>query len=138
MSRNNSSIPSLPKGLSRLGGAQLPNGDLLISGGGGGAGCNYEYLHYRDGSNQWKSVGTMKWARAGHSSVSIDGKLLTTGGFDSSANFVSNLEEFSIKNGVKKRTMMPIKLHSHAATVFGKHTMLISGGNDNKVNKTYS
>ena len=98
----NSGIPSLPKELKRLGGAQLPNGDLLISGGGTGAGCNDEYLHYKDGSNQWKLVGTLKWARAGHSSVLIDGILLSTGGFDSSLNFVSNLEEFSIKEGVKK------------------------------------
>ena len=138
MSRLNSSIPSLPKRLERLGGAQLPNGDLLISGGGKGTRCNDEYLHYKYGSDQWKLVGSMKWARYGHSSVLIDGILLTTGGFDSSANFVSNHEEFSIKGGVKERKTMPIKLHNHAATVFGKHTMLITGGEDNKVKKTYS
>ena len=125
--------------MKRLGGAQLPNGDLLISGGvnTSRSGASGEYLHYKEGTNQWKLVGTMKWARSGHSSVLIDGNLLTTGGLNSSEKFVSKHEEFSIKGGVKKRKMMPIKLHSHAATVFDKQYMLISGGFDKKVNKTY-
>ena len=60
----------------------------------------------------------MKWARAGHSSVLIDGNLLTTGGYDSSEKFVSKHEEFSIKGRVKEKKMMPIKLYNRAATLF--------------------
>ena len=137
MLRINSSTPLLPKGLKRIRGAQLPDGDLLISGGSTGAGCNDKYLHYKNGSNQWKLVGTMKWARAGHSSVLIDGNLLTTGGYDSSEKYVSKHEEFSIKGRVKQREMKSIELYSHAATLFDKHTILISGGTDKEVNKTY-
>ena len=140
MSRINLGIPSLPKRLQRFGGAQLPNGDLLISGGGTFSGYNDEYIHYKSGSNYWKKVGTMKQARSGYSSVLIDGNLLTTGGryFDSSSKLLSNHEEFSINGGVRERTNMPIALESHAAAVFGKHTILISGGIDAKVNETFS
>ena len=144
MSLINLGIPSLPKELQSLGGgAQLPNGDLLISGGGPFSIWNdisHEYFHYKDGSNQWGKVGTMKRARFGHSSILIDGNLLTTGGryFDSSSKLLSNHEEFSINGGVKERTNMPIALQSHAAAVFGKDTILISGGIDAKVNETFS
>ena len=146
MSLINLGIPALPKDLQTLGGgAQLPNGDLLISGGGPFSIWNdtsHEYFHYKDGSNQWKKVGTMKRARFGHSSVLIDGNLLTTGGRDlqcaSSEKLLSNHEQFSIKGGVKDRTNMPIALKNHAAAVFGKHTILISGGIDVKVNGTFS
>ena len=63
MSRINLGIPSLPKEFQRLGGAQLPNGNLLISGGGSFPGWNDEYFYYKDGYNQWKKVGTMKGTR---------------------------------------------------------------------------
>ena len=139
MSLINLGIPSLPKEMQRLGGgAQLPNGDLLIIGGGTFYGWNDEYFLYKDGTNQWKKVGTKKQENFGHSSVLIDGNLLTTGGCGSSAKLLSNHEEFSIKGGVKDRTNMPIALQNHAAAVFGKHTILISGGIDAKVNETFS
>ena len=143
MSLINLGIPSLPRHLKRLGGAQLPNGDLLISGGAMSktSGWNDEYFHYKEGSNQWEKVGTMKRARLGHSSVLIDGNLLTAGGcdwLDSSAKLLSNHEEFSINGGEKERTNMPIALTHHAAAVFGKHTILISGGLDAKVDETFS
>ena len=132
MSRISLGIPSLPKEFHRLGGAQLPNGDLLISGGGLFPGWNDEYFHYKDGSNQWKKVGTMKGTRLGHSSVLINGDLLTTGGCDSSLS-LSTIEKFSINGGVKERMNMPIALQHHAAAVFGKDTILIIGGIDVKV-----
>ena len=138
MSQINSAIPSLPMGLGILAGAQLPNGDLMISGRCGDTESRYNdsYYHYKKGSNQWKKVRTMKGARQGHSSVFIDGSLFTTGGHFvnySSPSFgaqyhVSSHEEFSIKDGMKLRKEMPIGLSGHTATVFGKHTMLICGG----------
>ena len=147
MSQSNSLIPSLATGLARLAGAQLPNGDLMISGG-----CyeteslyNYGYYHYKKGSNQWQKVGTMNGAREGHSSVFIDGGLFTTGGYFEThfqngglcGSHLSSNEEFSIKEGMKLRKEMPIGLSSHTATVFGKHTMLICGGIA-KVSKIFS
>ena len=101
MSLINLGIPSLPKELQRLGGgAQLINGDLLISGGGPFSIWNdipHGYFRYKDGSNQWKIVGTMKRERFGHSSVLIDDNLLTTGGYDLHCESSANHEEFSIK-----------------------------------------
>ena len=143
MTQINSPIPSLPKELCKLKGAQLPNCDLIISGGYDRTESSYNdgYYHYKSGSNQWKKVGTMKQERYGYSSVLIDGNLLTTGGYDwldSPAKLLSNHEEFSIKGGVKDRTNMRIALQNHAAAVFGKHTILISGGVDAKVNETFS
>ena len=156
MSLTNLGIPLLPKEMQILGGAQLPNGDLLITGGGPFEGpfprgpfssCNdisYEYFHYKDGSNQWKKVGTMKGVRVAYSSVSVDDSLLTTGGCDWQSNssgsistILSNHEEFSINGGVKERTNMPIALKYHAAAVFGKHTILISGGLGDEVNEIF-
>ena len=144
MSQINSDIPSIPKGLSGLSGTELPNGDLIISGG-----CNKiesayteGYFHYKNGSNHWKKVGTMKMAREGHSSVLIDGSLFTTGGsylpyvYATYVSDLSNNEEFSIEGGLKDRKEMPIPLSGHTATVIGKHTMLICGGMS-KVSKNF-
>ena len=89
---HNSSIPSLPKEISALKGIQLSNGDFVVSRGymtyGGMMNnyrevCNDEYLHYKQGSNQWTKVGTMKMARLFHSSVWIDGRVMAVGGKDS-------------------------------------------------------
>ena len=144
-----SSIPSLPKALCRAGGTRLPNDDLLISGGYTCSSVNYHcpssrmdgrryiYRHCTDGSNQWKSVGTMKRRIFGHSSVSIDGSMFTTGGCDSSLFSISNHEEFSMTRGRTERKEMPIALSDHTATVFGKHTILICGGKNSEVSKTF-
>ena len=145
MSQINSDIPSIPKGLGGLSGTQLPNGDLIISGVcyNTETGYNVGYYHYKNGSNQWKKFGTKKMARAGHSSVLIDGSLFTTGGSNSSnvssldINYLSNHDEFSIEGGLKDRKEMPIALSYHSATVVGKYTMLICGGMA-KVSKTFS
>ena len=74
MSLINLGIPSLSKEVQRLGGgAQLPNGDLLIIGWGIFYGWNDVYFHNKDGSNQWKQVGTKKreklTSRAAHFSL---------------------------------------------------------------------
>ena len=145
MSQINSDIPSIPKGLGGLSGTQLPNGDLIISGGCHNIETNYDdgYYHYKKGSDQWKKVGIMKMARVGHSSVSIDESLFTTGGSNSSnvsslnISYLSNHEEFSIEGGLKDRKEMPIALSYHSATVVGKYTILICGGMA-KVSKTFS
>ena len=106
-------------------------------------GYNVGYYHYKNGSNQWKKVGTMKMAREGHASVLIDGSLFTTGGsylpyvYATYISDLSNNEEFSFEGGLKDRKEMPIELASHTATVIGKHTMLICGGMS-KVSKTFS
>ena len=132
MTQINSPIPSLPKELCKLKGAQLPNCDLIISGGCDSteSGYNDGYYHYKNGSNKWKKVGTMKRVREGHSSVFIDGSLFTVGGSNWSSNisYLSNHEEFLIEGGLKDRKELPIALSDHTATVFGKHKMLICGG----------
>ena len=139
MSQINSDIPSIPKGLGGLSGTQLPNGDLIINGGFDciESRCNNGIFHHKNGSNQWKRVGAMKRAKGGHSSVLIDGSLFICGGCNSLGYDLSNHEEFSFKGGLKDRNEMPIALRGHTATVFGKHTMLICGGED-RVSKTFS
>ena len=135
----NSSIPSLPKAMRELGGSQLPNGDLVICGGVTGYGSNYPYLHYKEGSNLWTKVGTMKETRSDHSSVWIDGRLLTTGGLIPLYQKTSHQEEFSFDGGVKERQKMPIALYSHSATIFDKDRMIVSGGvNERNVSKLFS
>ena len=145
ISHINSSIPSLPKRLDGLRGTSLPNGDLVVCGGDTGSGLSDEYLLYRDGSNHWTNVGTMKKARFSHSSVWIGSCLLTTGGWELLENveydsddsgrtvWVMNFDEqlewqatshheiFSIEGGVKERREMPIPVGGHTATIFGPH-----------------
>ena len=128
----NTSIPSLPKNFDPIGGTQLPNGDVLVSG-------DVKYLHYQSESNQWTNIGTLKspfGMRKYYSSIFIDGRMFSTGG-DVSSFLVSlpdeeystrDHEEFSIEGGVKERKEMPIPLNGHSATIFGEHKMLISGG----------
>ena len=140
ISQINSSIPSLPKIIWRSGlvGTQLPNSDLVVCGRMTGLGLG-EYLHYKEGSNEWTKVGAMKGARLYHSSVWIDGRLLTTGGANTLNKKTSNHEEFSFGGGVKERKEMPIALYSHTATIFGRNKMIVSGGfNERNVRKIFS
>ena len=134
ISHINSSIPSLPKGYRRLSGAQLPNRDLVICGRDGISYTNNHYLHYKEGSNEWKKVGTMKKAKFRHSSVWIDGRLLTTG---ESRKGTSYLEEFSFNGGVKIRKNMPIPLKFHTATIFDRNRIIVCGGLDRRVSQTF-
>ena len=129
-----STIPSLPKTLYGLTGTQIPNGDLLVCGERIWSDDSNEYLHYKEGSNQWQKVGTMKTGRRGHSLVWIDDRLLTTGGSNFSrivsGNVASHLEEFSFDGGAQQRKKMPIGLKYHTATVFDQHKMIVCGGVD--------
>ena len=125
-------IPSLPKGFLGFGGTRLPNGDLLLSEGYVDSYINSDkYLQYKVGSEMWTKAGTMSRARYRHSSVFMDGYLLTTGGLDTSFNALSLHEQFSISEGVKERKNMPIGLYNHTATVFSQDKMLVCGGSDN-------
>ena len=92
-------IPSIPNGMFGLQGAKLPNGDLLVCGGNTRTGLwiNDEYMLFKQGSNQWKKVGTMKMARWHHSSVYFDGGLSTVGGLDSSQSRISHHEYYSFE-----------------------------------------
>ena len=121
-------IPKLPKGLWGLRGTKTPNGDLLLCGGGETweDKCN-EYLLLKDGSDQWKRIGTSRTKRVYHSSVFIDGCLFTSGG--------TNHEEFSFERGVNEKKDMPIFLYGHSATIFGPGKLLICGGRDKNVSK---
>ena len=155
ISHIDSPIPSLPRHLSHLSGAQLQNGNLVICGGRKRFGDNYtdsramytqlsdEYLHYQVGSNQWTKVGTMKRNRAYHSSVLLDGCLITTGGSTHpstpSLKTLSNLEIFSRHREVLEMKEMPVALTSHTATIFGKNKILVcAGGVSNKVDRQVS
>ena len=134
ISHVNSSIPSLPKGLNGLKGAQLPDGNLVISGGFNlHSGVSDEHLLYKVGLDQWRKVGTMKEARCWHSSVWIDGRLLTTGGWNpydakNRLKITPHHEEFSFDGGVKERKEMPMSLDDHAATIFDRNKMIVTGG----------
>ena len=155
ISHINSPIPSLPKRLSHFSGAQLPHGNLVICGGRerfydkhSDWLANYihysdEYLHCQVGSNQWTKVGTMKRNRAYHSSVLLDGCLITTGGSTHpstpSLKTLSNLEIFSRHREVLEMKEMPVALTSHTATIFGKNKILVcAGGVSNKVDRQVS
>ena len=104
--------------MSRLRGAKLLSGNLLVCGGrvygtkSGGIWKSDEYMVFKQGSNQWKKVGTMKRARSHNSSTYINGSLLTVGGRDSnpSSNAISHHEQFSFEGGIKDRKELPIAL----------------------------
>ena len=137
ISHINSSIPSLPYEPKVLSGAQLPNGDLVLSGGSGF--CN-EYLYYKEGSHKWTKIGSMKKARSEHSSVWMDGRLFTTGGRDYSWKSISHHEEFSFDGGVKERKEMPTALYGHTSTIFDENKIIVCGGydgNDGGVSKIF-
>ena len=138
ISHIDSSIPSYPKRYREVSGAQLPNSGLVICGGEIRSNSSHQYLHYKDGSIQWTKVGTMKKARYMHSSVWIDGRLLTTGGWPLSAKTTSHHEEFSFDGGVKEREEMPIALAGHTATIIEQNKMIVCGGRTGNVSKTFS
>ena len=139
ISHINSSIPSIPKKYYGFSGAQLPNRDLVICGGLDIYKSVYQYFHYKEGSNQWRKVGTMKKAIFDHSSVWIDGRFLTTGDdLQSSRKETSYHEEFSFVGGVKKRKKMLLPLRLHTSTTFDQNRMIVCGGRDRSVSQTFS
>ena len=79
----NTATPSLPNGMFMSQGARLPNGDLLVCDGNTVLRRNDSYMLFKQGSNQWKKVGTVKRERWLHSSVYFNGCLITVGGLDS-------------------------------------------------------
>ena len=150
ISHKMTSIPSIPKNFGSgfgLSGAQLPNRDLVICGGldvyksncyyGSATMSVHQYLHYKEGSNQWRKVGSMKVAISDHSSVWIDGRLLTTG-YDEDYNQTSHHEEFSFDGGVKMRKKLPMPLQHHTATIFDQNRIIVCGGSDRKVSQKFS
>ena len=77
----------------------------------------------------------MKNVRRHHSSVWMDGCLLTTGGEEQQKENsrklwknISHHEEFSLKEGVKERKELPIVFRCHKATKFDHHKMIVCGG----------
>ena len=133
----NSTIPSLPKGLGHLRGTQLPDQDLLVSGGYTGSVRNDEYLRFSQDSNQWKKVGTMKKARYAHSSVLLNGCLYSCGGWDSSSE-TSHHEVLNLDGRVEEKKELPIPLTYHTANKLNDNQyMVIGGGRDKNVSKSF-
>ena len=136
--------------MDRLSGAWLSNGDLLLCGGLNvmryNTEMNNQYLLFQEGSSQWNKIGKMKKPRCDHSSVFMDGSLYTCGGCTFPGNTTSHHEAFSLVVGsnineyfvgVKKKKEMPLALRNHSATKIGQHKMLICGGLDKHVIKTF-
>ena len=139
-------VPLLPARRNGLRGVPLPNGNLLVCGGGRfgliesiveGPACG-EYLLLKAHSDQWTNVGTMKVARKYHTSVFYDGCLYTTGGLDSLNNVISHHEAFSLNGDVKEKKDIPISLQGHTATIFDQYKMLICGGSKRKMENDVS
>ena len=128
-------IPFLPKGLSWLRGTQLPNQDLLVTGGFTGSVLNDEYLRFSQESNQWLKVGTMKVARSSHSSVLLNGCLYSCGGVDSSDNETSHHEVLNLDGRVEEKKELPIKLKHHTATKLNETQYMVCGGMVENVKK---
>ena len=133
----NSTIQSLPKRLTQLRGTQLPNHDLLVSGGCPftGPDCNDEYLRFSQDSNQWKKVGTMKKARRLHSSVLLNGCLYSTGGYDLSNKITSHHEILNLDGRVEEKKELPIQLWGHTANKLNENQYMVCGGWDKNVSK---
>ena len=131
-------IPLLPKGLYKLGGTQLPNHDLLVSGGDTGYyGCDDEYLRFSQDSNQWKKVGTMKKVRRLHSSVLLKRCLYLCGGIDSSRKVTSHHEVLNLDGRVEEKKALPIALTNHTANKLNDNQYMVIGGNDKNVSRSF-
>ena len=138
----NTTIPSLPKRLSTLQGTQLPNQDLLVSGGDGLERdfwrLNDEYLRFSQDSNQWMKVGTMKKARHFHSSVLLNGCLYSSGGSDSSAKITSHHEVLTLDGRVEEKKELPIALLKHTANKLNENQYMVCGGEERNVSTNLS
>ena len=128
-------IPSLTKDVSRFGGAQLPNGDLLVAGGYDGYGpYNDKYLYLKNSSKEWTEVGTMKRTRKEHSTVFIGGSTFSCGG-SVGYKATSHHESFSLKGEVRELMALPISLKQHTATIISQNEILVCGGRSKDVSQ---
>ena len=133
----NATIPPLPKRLGYLQGAQLPNQDLLVSGGYTGSVRNHEYLRFSQDSNQWKKIGTMKMARGAHSSVLLNGCVYSCGGLDSSDKNTSHHEVLTLDGRVVEKKELPFALRGHTANKLNDNQYMVIGGYDKNVSKSF-
>ena len=133
----NTTIPLLPKRLVHLQGTQLPNHDLLVSGGRSWSDRNGEYLKFDQASNQWKKVGTMKKARYAHSSVLLNGCLYSCGGIDSSHYATSHHEVLNLDGGIEEKRELPIALRYHTANKLNENQYMVIGGLDKNASKIF-
>ena len=132
-------IPSLKMNMSRFGGAQLPNGDLLVAGGYDGCGPYHyhhnKYFHLKNGSKEWKEVGTMRQKRTEHSTVFINGSMFSCGGSLGNHTTLSHHESFSLNGGLRELKALPIALKQHTTTIISQNEILVCGGRDKDVSQ---
>ena len=159
MSLVNTTFRPLPMTLKGLRGTQLPNNDLLVSGGSimvidqhisyltEVSGISDTYLLYNHASKQWKEVGKMKMSRFNHSSVLLNGCVFSCGGdrsYSSRPDLLrpdkhqktSSHEVISLDGIVKERKELPIALSHHTANKINETEYMICGGYDANVSKT--
>jgi N-acetylneuraminic acid mutarotase len=109
----------------------LPNGQLLVAGGFGNAGCLSSAEVCNPATGTWTTIGAMASARENHTATLLpNGQVLVAGGEGSSGYVLSGAELYNPVAGTWTATAgtMLAARENHTATVLPNGLVLVTGG----------
>jgi N-acetylneuraminic acid mutarotase len=113
----------------------LPNGKVLVAGGGNNSGVLSSAELFDPSNGTWTATGSMNFARKNHTATLLpSGKVLVAGGFDSGNAVFSSAELFNPTNGLWTTTgAMTVNREFHTATLLPNGKVLVAGGDTGSV-----
>jgi len=119
----------------------LPNGKVLVVGGGDGT-TNYlaSAELYDPLTRAWSVIGSMTFARSSHTATLLpNGKVLVAGGGPSGSFAAATSEIYDTATGTwSAYQLMPVAHWSHTATLLPNGKVLVAGGHNYVVNNPVS
>lgn len=113
----------------------LPNGKVLVAGGEApnnilGSGILASAELYDPDTGTWTATGSLATGRSGHTATLLpNGKVLVSGGTDSSGNSLSSAELYDLATGTWSATGSLVMGRTiHTATLLANGKVLVSGG----------
>jgi len=106
----------------------LPNGKVLVVGGGGVAGVLASAELYDPATGTWRATGSMANARSYHTTTVLNnGKLLVAGGYNGS--YLASAELYDPATGAWSPTgALSVTHHEHTATLLANGKVLVAAG----------
>ncbi len=108
----------------------LPNGMVLVAGGGGNSGLLASAELYNPATGTWSATGNLVTARDGHTATLLpNGMVLVAGGYGISNSYLASAELYNPATGTWSTTgNLATGRNSHTATLLPNGMVLVAGG----------
>ena len=118
----------------------LPNGKVLVTGGGGTGGLLASAELYDPASGIWTTTGSLNTGRVGHTATLLpNGKVLVVGGEDRNNNTLASAQLYDPASGTWTTTgSLNTGRYLQTATLLSNGKVLVAGGQDRNLNRLAS